>query len=90
MIKAKAIAWALSGVGPKGLNDREWEVIGYLKIGLTNKQIAKKMKTVGKSRPKSITEQAVKWHLTNIYRKLGITSGHFKSRRLLAILDANA
>jgi DNA-binding NarL/FixJ family response regulator len=48
-----------------GLSDRELEVLQALARGLSNKQIAKQG---------WVTEQTVKFHLSNIYRKLGVAN----------------
>ena len=46
-----------------GLTERELTIIKLLAQGLSNQQIAKEL---------WVTEQTVKFHLTNIYRKLGV------------------
>ena len=48
-----------------GLSDRELEILSALSDGLSNKQIAKKF---------WLAEQTVKFHLTNVYRKLGVST----------------
>ena len=48
-----------------GLTGRELEIMKAVARGLANKAIAKEL---------WITEQTVKFHLTNIYRKLGISN----------------
>ena len=48
-----------------GLTGREQEILEALGQGLANKQIASRL---------FVTEQTVKFHLTNIYRKLGLTN----------------
>jgi DNA-binding NarL/FixJ family response regulator len=48
-----------------GLTDRELEILGALGEGRSNKEIAKLL---------WLAEQTVKFHLTNIYRKLNVTS----------------
>ena len=45
-----------------GLSEREAEILGLASAGLSNKAIAQKL---------WITEQTVKFHLTNVYRKIG-------------------
>jgi len=57
----------------EGLTEREQEVLGVLTKGLSNKEIADTL---------CISEQKVKTHLNNIFRKLNVT------RRLQAILFA--
>jgi DNA-binding NarL/FixJ family response regulator len=46
-----------------GLTEREVTLVGALARGLSNKQISQEL---------WITEQTVKFHLSNIYRKLGV------------------
>jgi DNA-binding NarL/FixJ family response regulator len=46
-----------------GLSDRELSMLRTLALGLSNKAIGREL---------WITEQTVKFHLTNIYRKLGV------------------
>ena len=48
-----------------GLTDRELTIIKLLARGLSNQQLAKEL---------WVTEQTVKFHLTNIYRKLGVAN----------------
>jgi DNA-binding NarL/FixJ family response regulator len=48
-----------------GLTRREREVLVAVGMGLSNKEI---------SRRSWVTEQTVKFHLTNVYRKLGLTN----------------
>jgi DNA-binding NarL/FixJ family response regulator len=48
-----------------GLSERELSILRALSDGLSNKQIAKQL---------WVAEQTVKFHLTNIYRKLGVTT----------------
>jgi DNA-binding NarL/FixJ family response regulator len=48
-----------------GLSDREQSILRALGEGLSNKQIAKEF---------WLAEQTVKFHLTNIYRKLGVAT----------------
>jgi DNA-binding NarL/FixJ family response regulator len=48
-----------------GLSKRELTILQALQSGLSNKQIAKEL---------FLAEQTVKFHLTNIYRKLGVSS----------------
>jgi DNA-binding NarL/FixJ family response regulator len=49
----------------RGLSKRELVILQALQSGLSNKQIAKEL---------FLAEQTVKFHLTNIYRKLGVNS----------------
>jgi DNA-binding NarL/FixJ family response regulator len=48
-----------------GLSDREVTILKELASGRSNKQIAKQL---------WLAEQTIKFHLTNIYRKLGVSS----------------
>jgi DNA-binding NarL/FixJ family response regulator len=48
-----------------GLTAREEEILGAIARGLSNKQIAREL---------FVTDQTVKFHLSNIYRKLGLTN----------------
>jgi DNA-binding NarL/FixJ family response regulator len=48
-----------------GLTKREWAILGALARGLSNEQIGKEL---------WIAQQTVKFHLTNIYRKLGVSN----------------
>jgi DNA-binding NarL/FixJ family response regulator len=52
-----------SGAKSLGLTDRELTILGALARGLSNDQIAKEF---------WVAPQTVKFHLTNIYRKLGV------------------
>lgn len=54
---------AAPGAKAAGLTDREVEILGALSRGLSNDQIAKEL---------WVTQQTVKFHLTNVYRKLGV------------------
>jgi DNA-binding NarL/FixJ family response regulator len=53
----------VEGSNPAGLSDRELAMLETLARGLSNKAIGQEL---------WITEQTVKFHLTNIYRKLGV------------------
>ncbi|CAN5155781.1 response regulator transcription factor [soil metagenome] len=48
-----------------GLSDRELSILAAVGAGLSNKQIAKQL---------WLAEQTVKFHLTNVYRKLGVST----------------
>lgn len=48
-----------------GLSPREAEVLELLSLGMTNPQIAERLR---------VTTHAVKFHLTGIYRKLGVAN----------------
>ena len=52
-----------SGGHPGGLTDRELSILRLVAEGLSNLDIASKL---------YVTEQTVKFHLSNIYRKLGV------------------
>jgi DNA-binding NarL/FixJ family response regulator len=46
-----------------GLTDREFDVVKAVARGLSNSAVGEELK---------VTEQTVKFHLTNVYRKLGV------------------
>jgi DNA-binding NarL/FixJ family response regulator len=48
-----------------GLTERELTIMKAVSRGLSNQAIAKEL---------WVTEQTVKFHLTNVYRKLGVTN----------------
>ena len=48
-----------------GLTERELEIVKAVARGLSNKAISKEL---------WVTEQTVKFHLTNVYRKLGVAN----------------
>jgi two-component system nitrate/nitrite response regulator NarL len=48
-----------------GLTAREREILGYVAAGRSNKQIAGEL---------WLSEQTIKYHLTNLYRKIGVSS----------------
>jgi DNA-binding NarL/FixJ family response regulator len=54
---------ATGGGHPGGLTDRELSILRLVAEGLSNLDIASKL---------YVTEQTVKFHLSNIYRKLGV------------------
>ena len=56
---------AVSAVAESGLTQREGDILKALADGLSNKQIARQF---------WLSEQTIKFHLTNIYRKLGVGS----------------
>jgi DNA-binding NarL/FixJ family response regulator len=56
---------AAAGAPPAGLSEREAAVLEAVSRGLSNKEIGRQL---------WISEQTVKFHLRNVYRKLGITS----------------
>ncbi len=56
---------ASSAVKATGLTDRELAILGALARGLSNAAIAKEL---------WVAPQTVKFHLTNIYRKLGVAN----------------
>ncbi len=49
----------------KGLSNRESEVAELVSKGLSNKEVASQL---------FVTEKTVKFHLTNIYKKMGVKS----------------
>lgn len=63
---------AASNDGWGSLNDRERQIVGLVVDGLTNPEIGAEL---------GLSRSAVKWHLANIFRKLGVTS-----RTQLAVL----
>jgi DNA-binding NarL/FixJ family response regulator len=58
-------ATAASAAKAAGLTERETVILGALARGLSNEQIAKEL---------WVAEQTVKFHLTNVYRKLGVSN----------------
>jgi DNA-binding NarL/FixJ family response regulator len=60
----------LSG-GAEGLTRREREILGFVADGMTNARIGREL---------WVTEQTVKFHLSNIYRKLGVSNRTEASR----------
>jgi DNA-binding NarL/FixJ family response regulator len=56
---------AVTAAVASGLTDRELEILKALARGLSNQQIAKEF---------WVTEQTVKFHLSNIYRKLQVAN----------------
>jgi two-component system nitrate/nitrite response regulator NarL len=48
-----------------GLTAREREILGFVAAGRSNKQIAGEL---------WLSEQTIKYHLTNLYRKIGVSS----------------
>lgn len=48
-----------------GLTAREREILGHVAAGQSNKQIAGEL---------WLSEQTIKYHLTNLYRKIGVSS----------------
>ena len=64
---ASTTPMALSKGGPSELTRREREVIEFASQGATNRQIAEAL---------VVTENTVKVHLRNIYRKLDVQNRH--------------
>jgi DNA-binding NarL/FixJ family response regulator len=60
-----ALTFRIDPGGDAGLTSREQELLLAIAQGHSNKVIAKEL---------FVTEQTVKFHLTNIYRKLGLTN----------------
>jgi DNA-binding NarL/FixJ family response regulator len=56
---------ALSALEEAGLSPRELSILEALESGGSNREIAERL---------FVAEQTVKFHLTNIYRKLGVSS----------------
>ena len=68
--------WGRTGAGsgsghPGGLTDRELSILRLVAEGLSNLDIASKL---------YVTEQTVKFHLSNIYRKLDVSNRTEASR----------
>ncbi len=57
--------------GPGGLTRRELEVLQHVATGATNRTVAARL---------WVTDQTVKFHLSNTYRKLGV-SNRFEASR---------
>jgi DNA-binding CsgD family transcriptional regulator len=57
--------------GPGGLTRRELEVLRHVAAGETNREVAARL---------WVTDQTVKFHLSNVYRKLGV-SNRFEASR---------
>jgi DNA-binding NarL/FixJ family response regulator len=51
--------------GENRMTRREWEIASLLASGLSNREIARHL---------WVTERTVKFHLSNVYRKLGVAS----------------
>ena len=51
--------------GPGGLTRREVEVLQLVSSGMTNRAVARAL---------WVTSETVKFHLTNVYRKLGVSN----------------
>ena len=62
---ARAVSRKTTLAPPIAVTDRELEIVGMLSRVLTNKKIARAL---------NISDGTVKWHLKNIYGKLGVTS----------------
>ena len=62
---ARPVRAALPSVKAAGLTDRELEILRLVASGMSNARIAAQL---------WVTEQTVKFHLSNTYRKLGVTS----------------
>jgi DNA-binding NarL/FixJ family response regulator len=58
-------ATAAAAAKAAGLTDRETAILGALARGLSNDEIGKEL---------WVAEQTVKFHLTNVYRKLGVAN----------------
>lgn len=54
-----------SAADETGLTERELSILASLSEGMSNKQIAKQL---------WLAEQTIKFHLTNVYRKLGVST----------------
>jgi DNA-binding NarL/FixJ family response regulator len=60
-----------NGIGPSGLTRREREILALVTEGKSNAAVAREL---------WVTEQTVKFHLSNIYRKLGVANRTAASR----------
>ena len=60
----------LSGAAEQ-LSRREREILGFVSDGMTNARIGREL---------WVTEQTVKFHLSNVYRKLGVSNRTEASR----------
>jgi DNA-binding NarL/FixJ family response regulator len=60
-----AVAHTTPSAPPGGLTDRELSILRLVAEGMSNLDIASKL---------YVTEQTVKFHLSNIYRKLGVAN----------------
>ncbi len=61
---AREVLLARSAREDRGLTDRERDVLGLVRAGLSNKLIARRLE---------ISEKTVKAHLTNIFQRIGVT-----------------
>ena len=68
---APAVAPPLGSEAPGGLTRRELEILRLLAEGHSNTQLARML---------WVTEQTVKFHLSNVYRKLGVSNRTEASR----------
>jgi len=62
---ARKWLWGHQPDGNLDLSAREWDVLALAAEGLSNPQIADKL---------AITENTVKFHLQNIFQKLGVSN----------------
>jgi DNA-binding CsgD family transcriptional regulator len=60
---AHAIIQSARGTGETALTKREREVVEYVAAGRSNREIAGQL---------MLSERTIKYHLTRIYRKLGV------------------
>jgi DNA-binding NarL/FixJ family response regulator len=61
---AREVLGARSERRDNGLTDRELEVLGLVRAGLSNKLIARRLE---------ISEKTVKAHLTSVFQRIGVT-----------------
>ena len=64
LFSPKGLEYLKAHLGEKGLSRRETEVVILVLQGLTNKQVADKL---------CVAEKTVKFHLTNIYKRMKIS-----------------
>jgi DNA-binding NarL/FixJ family response regulator len=61
---ARELLTARAGRGDRGLTERELDVLGLVRAGLSNKLIARRL---------DISEKTVKAHMTSIFQRIGVS-----------------